>query len=107
MVRAGASGMGVEAMILFGAAKAYIAHLEAEVELLRSVVFKSYRPPQQQKKRELDPPPASLVQLCKMFDTAGPKLLADAQREHARGTSYEVIEQRIRAHVEANSNGGG
>lgn len=93
-------------MILFGATKRYIDHLEREIEVLRGQLWKDYRPPQQQKKREHDPPPASLVEACSLFEQAGPKLLAEAQQEHVRrGTSYEVIEQRIRAHIEAHANG--
>lgn len=55
-------------MILFGATKRYIEHLEQEIHLLRAEVFKNYRPPQQQKKREHDPPPTSLVELCSRFE---------------------------------------
>lgn len=95
-------------MILFGATKRYIDHLEREIEVLRGQLWKDYRPPQQQKKREHDPPPASLVEICSMFEQAGPRILQEAIQEHVKHkVPYEVIKQRIRGHIEAHSNGTG
>lgn len=95
-------------MILFGATRRYMEWLEAEIHLLRQQVFRDYRPPQQQKKREHDPPPASLVEACSMFETHGPRLLQEAIQKHARErVPYDVIEQEIRQHIAAHSNGTG
>lgn len=94
-------------MILFGATRRYIQHLEDEVELLRQQVFAGYRPPSQQKP-DREPPPQSLVEVCDRFESHGKRLLAQAMKEHRReGTPYSVIEERILEHIRQHANNGG
>lgn len=91
----------------WSATSRYIAHMEAEIELLRQQVFAGYRPPPQQKP-DREPPPQSLVEVCDRFESHGKRLLAQAMKEHRReGTSYAEIENRILAHIAQHANNGG
>jgi hypothetical protein len=77
----------------------YIAHLEEEVRWLRQVAHPLADPSPLARTPPpvRDHPPQSLIDLCAMFETHGPQLLADCRKQHdANGTPYDYLEQRIR-----------
>lgn len=85
----------------------YIAHLEAEVAALRSMLGMKQNLIGEKRPKGVDVP-AHIVELCNRFETQGRRVLQELKRAHEKqGTPWEELARRVTAHIEANANGTG